>query len=206
MKLRCRFLTHENSYLKLGPFLVEEKNSKPGVVLFHDFFSNHETAYIEKMGGKELERSRIGTTSLKEAGGDTTSIIRTSKQSWFFEREYKFPVTDTYTGWDNQGLFRATAMITNKTCPEYPRNVQDHLIINDLSMYRLTKRIELATSLVLDRPYASEAYQVVNYGVGGQYDVHQDSVGYHSYPGETNLISDQFNLSLTNTHYYQLFI
>ena len=47
---------------------------------------------------------------------------------------------------------------------------------------------------MLDRPYASEAYQVVNYGICGQYDVHQDNVGYHTYPGETSFISDQFKL------------
>ena len=194
--LNCRFLTHHDSYLKLGPFPIEEKNFHPGVILFHNFLSTNKTSYIHKVGKKEMKRSRTGGTTIdktnKGSSSGQTSIIRTSKQGWIYEKAYRFPVTETYLGWDNQGLFYTCTDITNKTSPEYPANVQDHLIITDLSMYRLTKRIELATKLVLDKPYASEAYQVVNYGIAGQYDIHPDVAGYHTYPGQSDHNSKKF--------------
>ena len=46
----------------------------------------------------------------------------------------------------------------------------------------------------MDRPYASESYQVVNYGIGGQYSIHPDLLGYHTYPGEDSLIKEKHNL------------
>ena len=61
-------------------------------------------------------------------------------------------------------------------------------------VYNVTKRIELATRLVLDRPYASESYQVVNYGLGGQYDIHPDPAGYHAHHGEKPNISNKYRL------------
>ena len=70
----------------------------------------------------------------------------------------------------------------------------DIKLFNDIIVYNLTKRLELASSLVLDRPYASEPYQVVNYGMGGQYVVHPDMSGYHNYPGDTSYTKRSKNL------------
>ena len=114
----------------------------------------------------------------------TTSSIRTSQQGWIEERIYRFPVTDTYIGWDYNGTFHTTEEVFDLTTPEYPSNVQDYLIIQDKLVYGVTKRIELATKLVLDRPYASESYQVANYGLGGQYAAHFDGLGIYPHPGK----------------------
>ena len=196
--LTCRYHHHLNPYLKLGPFLIEEKNFYPAVVLFHDVLSGKEIAHFKKAGNKGMQRSRIVTTSNTKAKSDgiggKTSLTRTSQQGWIIDRDYRFPVTENYKGWDNRGLFHTTEEITDQTCPHYPSSVQDYLVLNDLVVYNVTKRIELGTGLVLDRPYASESYQVVNYGLGGQYDIHTDIGGYHTDPGEKSNISDKFKL------------
>jgi prolyl 4-hydroxylase len=198
MNLTCRFQHHQNSHLRLGPFLVEEKNIEPFVVLFHNLLSPNEISHLKERGSKGMHRSRMATTtSIKGKGGANpghAGLTRTSQQGWIVERKYRFPVTDTYTGWDHNGTFHTTEEIVDATCPEYPANVQNHLIVNDIIAHNVTKRIERATKLVLDRPYASESYQVVNYGIGGQYDVHPDMAGYHSYPGEKPSIGDKFKL------------
>ena len=196
--LTCRYQHHLNPYLKLGPFLIEEKNFYPAVVLFHDLLSREEIAHFRKAGSKGMQRSRMATTAKTKAKSDVikgkTSLTRTSQQGWIIDRDYRFPVTESYTGWDYRGLFHVTEEIMDQTCPDYPSNVQDYLVVNDLVVYNVTKRIELGTGLVLDRPYASESYQVVNYGLGGQYDIHPDIAGYHSHPGEDSNISDKFKL------------
>ena len=143
-----------------------------------------------------MTRSRMATTDNTKNGNTAgkTSLTRTSQQGWIIDRDYRFPVTDTYTGWDYRGLFHTGEEIIDQTCPEYPSNVQDYLVVNDLLVYNVTKRIELATRLVLDRPYASESYQVVNYGLGGQYDIHPDPTGYHTHHGEKPNISNKYRL------------
>ena len=186
--LNCRFLFYNNSYLKMGPFLIEEKNSKPEAILFHNFLISNEAKYIEKKVGKQMKRSK------RMKNIDKNPFKRTSKQGWVHEKHYRFPVTKRFVGWDRKGLFYPVEDITDKSFPEYPPNVQNYLMIDDQLMYGITKRIELATSMVLDRPFASEPYQVVNYGIGGQYDVHPDAVGYHIYPDESQPISDKSKL------------
>ena len=43
----------------------------------------------------------------------------------------------------------------------------------------ISKRIELVTKLKLnDEKYASENYQVMNYGIGGKIAYHSDSTGF----------------------------
>ena len=69
------------------------------------------------------------------------------------------------------------------TIPEYPHNVQDYLIVQDVIANGVTKRIGLATQLITDRPYATESYQVANYGIGGQYAPHPDAASYYIHPG-----------------------
>ena len=77
-----------------------------------------------------------------------------------------------------------------QTIPEIPTNVRDYLIIPDVFAYGVTKRIALATQLVTDRPFASESYQVVNYGTGGYYGPHGDGMGYYAHPGHNAVIAD----------------
>ena len=72
------------------------------------------------------------------------------------------------------------------------------MVIEDRLAYNITKRIEMATQLILDRPYASEAYQVANYGLGGQYTPHPDAIGYHNPSKEGQGSSNK------NTKYYSL--
>ena len=198
MNLTCRFHDHQNSYLTLGPFLLEEKNIEPLVVLFHNLMSPNEISHFKEGGRKGMHRSRMATTAETKGKGGANpgraGLTCTSQQGWIIDRKYRFPVTDTYTGWDYNGTFHTTEEIIDVTCPEYPANVQNHLIVNDIIAHKVTKRIERATKLVLDRPYASESYQVVNYGIGGQYDVHPDIAGYHALPGQKPSIGDKFKL------------
>ena len=125
--LKCRFLNHNNAYLKLGPFLIEEVNFHPAVVLFRNFLSLKEKSYAKRAGNSGMKRSMTGVTKMdkpqKDARKGQASIMRTSKQVGISEKSYRFQVTQTYLGWDTQGLFLTHDGITNKTCPNYPRNM-----------------------------------------------------------------------------------
>ena len=60
------------------------------------------------------------------------------------------------------------------------------VVIKDLIAYRVMKRMEYATKLLLDTRYASGNYQVVNYGIGGQVATHVDHKGNQTYSEGAN--------------------
>ena len=62
--------------------------------------------------------------------------------------------------------------------PTLPVNLMNYLNILDPVGFSVSKSISLATGLELLRPFASESYQIANYGIGGQYGAHWDTAGY----------------------------
>ena len=63
-----------------------------------------------------------------------------------------------------------------------------------VSARRGSQRIQHATRLNLFEKTSSEAYQVVNYGLGGQYNIHPDSFGFHlDQPPRINPVEQAFN-------------
>ena len=158
----------------------------------------HEIEYFKRTVSKSMSRSTMATT---RTDGKGEGLARTSQQGWLSERLYKFPVTESYKGWDGNGTFQIRSdMFRPTSVPEYPSsgNLQKYLIIQDVIGYSITKRIEILTGLVLDTPYASEDYQVANYGLGGQYAPHLDSIGYHTHKGTASKVDDRY------TKYYSL--
>ena len=50
--------------------------------------------------------------------------------------------------------------------PKLPANVYDYLQIADATAFRFSKRIQLATQMNVMGLFASESYQIANYGIG----------------------------------------
>ena len=191
-------LNRSHPYLKLGPFFVEDRSRDPYIATYHEFMLPHEIEYFKQTVSKSMSRSTMATT---RTDGKGEGLARTSQQGWLSERLYKFPVTESYKGWDGNGTFQIRSdMFGPTSVPEYPSsgNLRKYLIIQDVVGYSITKRIEILTGLVLDRPYASEDYQVANYGLGGQYAPHLDSIGYHTHKGTASKVDDRY------TKYYSL--
>lgn len=189
MNLNCRLENHDLNFLKLGPFLLEEKNSKPFIALFHNLLSPMELHHFKSARKESMKRSLVGRPDLKSYNGKNhgkSNALRTSQQSWLTERNYTFPNNYNYNGHISNISFYKETDNSHTQPPQYPINVQKYLVINDIIAYKVTKRIELASNLILDRPYASEPYQIVNYGIGGQYEVHPDMFGYHTVHTEAN--------------------
>lgn len=194
--LSCAFKHHLDPYLRIGPFSIEARSQDPDAVVFHHFMNDEEMRHFINVGMEDITRSTM-TSAVKST--QLHALARTSQQGWIGERFYRFPITESFQGWDRNGSFHMTTEINNQTTPDYPAsNVQHHLVVEDKLVYNITRRIELATQLTLDRPYASEAYQVANYGLGGQYTPHPDAIGYHNEASITQKISDRY------TRYYSL--
>lgn len=48
-KLRCRYITHNNPFLLIAPFKIEEAHHKPDLFIFHGVMSDTEIETIKKL-------------------------------------------------------------------------------------------------------------------------------------------------------------
>ena len=81
--LRSFYLHHDNPFLQLGPFKIENKSVNPYVAVIHKFFHPREADAFIKSAGSNLERSE---TFIKE-GTLGSSMSRTTKQVYVPEND-----------------------------------------------------------------------------------------------------------------------
>lgn len=78
----------------------------------------------------------------------------------------------------------------------------------DRTLFKLSKKLELATGLNITSKYASTPYQVTNYGLGGLCETHVDPHGYldgnvELPPNRKNLVNGvEFCFCLSTTYTY----
>ena len=147
--INCQFLHYYNPYLKLGPFKMETKNIDPFVAIFRDFFGESEMkSYLDEANNSgQMKRSTHGGSRFGEASTYVASYSRTSKQTWIQELRRDLP----------DGLVQEGFLLP---------------IANQVSF-----RVQNATLMNVFTANGGEAYQVANYGIGGQYSKHLDASG-----------------------------
>ena len=91
----CRFLHHNDPYLKLAPFKLEQYSTKPYLVIFHDILSNGEISFIVNKSKPILSRTRT-FDSTSEAiniheikSGKKRRVVHKTVQSWIKEVEFE---------------------------------------------------------------------------------------------------------------------
>lgn len=150
-KSQCRYLHHLNPYLMLGPFKEDHLSSKPYIVVFRDFLSNNEIdELIEKSKPKLSEKRMFDLTGDMNSGKYNIKVHK-SVQAWLEDVKWP-PVMEKYVGNFHQG------------------------IVNSI-IYRLGKKIFLATQLITSTQTSGSKIQVTNYGLGGLCEPHIDPHG-----------------------------
>ena len=157
----CRLLHHQNPYLKLGPFKEELYSIVPYSVVFHDILTDNEIEFLRETSIPNLSRNRTydrtsGALNRAEIqSGARRRIIHKTVQAWLPEVAWP-PITDV----DN-----------------FPYVGKKYLKMNYPILWKLSKRISLATQLVTDSHTSSTEMQVTNYGLAGLCEPHIDPVG-----------------------------
>ena len=165
--LRCGYLHRNDPFLRLAPIKAEEKSREPFIVVFHDFFSDDEMSYLKSNASSRLKRSSTGTSDTLK-----TSLTRTSKQTWLHDKFHNFTYTTPHgLGYDAQN--------PPDGIPPIPFEPWRYIMVLDPVAFRVSRRIERAAGLMLTGPFSAEAYQIANYGLGGQYASHHDSYGFY---------------------------
>lgn len=156
--LNCRWVHHKDPYLKLGPFKEEQASEVPYAVVFHDILTDNDMDYLITESRPNLSRKR--TKSPENEGihakhelnsGQKRKIVQKTVQTWFEEVEW----------------------------PEYDEEyVGDKFrTIKHPILWKLSKRIGLATQLKTTGQHSATTIQVTNYGLGGLCETHIDPHG-----------------------------
>ena len=161
---KCRFLHHQDPYLKLGPFKEEQISLIPYVVVFHDILSDLEIDYLIEESRPNLSRTRIYNDNSGRTGNNKKGVRIVSKtvQAWLTEAQYpQFNVSN----------------------PNWYVGKNYEKIIHPV-LWKLSKKIQLATQLRTDSQLSGTSMQVTNYGLSGLCETHMDPHGLMELKGE----------------------
>ena len=163
----CKLLHHQNPYLRVGPFKVDDQSKSPYITVFRDFFSDSEMDHYKIFARDRLERSGYGSGSHRNNDGTTTGILRTSKQTWISE-------------FDEVTLFSRLNMTKMSIGPYLTRHALDDIVGHtDKHANAVSDRIMKATSTYARARAGGEHFQIANYGLGGFYNHHPDPFMWH---------------------------
>lgn len=159
-QFNCHWLHHRDPYLRLGPFKLEQVSDDPYLVVFHEIFTEDEMKYMVENSLPHLSRSRTGgenrgATAHDFKNGKKRRIVSKSVQHWMADLVYE----------------------DMKVEVDVPDTKWNYTVASSI-LHKLSTKLEWATRLNLTAKYASTAYQVTNYGLGGLCEVHIDPHGY----------------------------
>ena len=155
----CRFLHHNDPYLKLGPFLEERMSQSPHLVVFHDLLNQREIEYLKTEAKPKLSRSRTfdvvgGATNQEEINsGKIRRVVHKTVQAWISEAEW--PDLISTGDWLGKNYVKILHPI----------------------LWKLNKKISLITQLTTDIHGSASSMQVTNYGLAGLCEGHVDPTG-----------------------------
>ena len=152
---KCRYLHHNDAYLHLGPFTVEIVRIRPYVSIFHDILTEREINWLISYSSPNLSRSRDKRRKLDRADG-RSKVINKAVQYWMHESE----------------------IVKNNSTHEDVRPNKSQINIKLELLYKLSKKISMATQLETLHPTSSSKTQITNYGLGGLCEIHADPYGY----------------------------
>ena len=163
---KCFLLHHDDPYLKLGPFKQEIILPRPFRMIYHDFFTEAELQWLIDYSTPRLSRSRsdspnnIGLTRSKQEAGTTRTIHKTVQV------------------WLDEHVFNERAKYNRDDLTMHPLKDPYSKTVVHPELVKLSKKIEIATRMLVRGRWSSTQYQVTNYGLGGLCETHSDPHGY----------------------------
>ena len=166
----CSFLHHQDPYLRLGPFKIDDQSMSPYITVFRDFFSETEMNHYKDYARNKLERSGYGNSNHISTDASTTGLKRTSKQTWLSEVDEMelLALADN----DNFTKVSIGPYLTNDAFDI----IEEH---QDKFANGVSERLMKATSMYVRVRGGGEPYQIANYGLGGYYNHHPDPHMWH---------------------------
>ena len=106
-----------------------------------------------------------------------STLTRTSKQAWLADQYYAFDVALPDGNVTKEIVYMSSDM---KRIFPLPENHLDYRVVYDSVAYRVSLRIQNATELLVNGPFSSEQYQVINNNVLRFVSAQDENLGLHS--------------------------
>ena len=172
---KCRLIHHFNPYMKVGPFHLEVHFYWPFRGVFHDLLIEKEMQWLVDISIPQLSASR---SSMKEKKSVDTNFEK-NKDS--IKSNYEKSVIATL-----EDIEYSEEEVYNKISKDreplkydiLPPDDPYRFTVRDKIMFKISKRVEIATNLNVTKRYASAKYQTTNYGLAGIVERHFDPFGY----------------------------
>ncbi|KAK3892540.1 hypothetical protein Pcinc_003616 [Petrolisthes cinctipes] len=156
--LYCRYINNGSPLYLIGPLRMEVVSLVPYIVTLQGVVTSREAQDIKVTSSAFLEAS----STVRFNGGKEISYQRTSST---YSRRCRLQASRSPTIWI--WIFGAFAEIVHRAW------LYEH---NNNHLKQLTTRIETLLGVSAQEHVSAEAYQVVNYGAGGHYTVHHDTL------------------------------
>ncbi|XP_057666145.1 prolyl 4-hydroxylase subunit alpha-1 [Diorhabda carinulata] len=105
-QLKCRYVTHNNPFLLIAPFKVEEAHINPNLYIFHDVMSDQEIETVKRLARPKFQRATVQNSV---TGDLEVAHYRISKSAWLKEHEHKHIADIARRVEDMTGLSMSTA-------------------------------------------------------------------------------------------------
>lgn len=92
-QLKCRYETHNNPFLKIAPFKVEELNLVPPIVRFHEIISDNEIEYMKNQSIPKFIRAGVVDNDADTSASRIVSGLRICQHTWLDYRNYSVVAT-----------------------------------------------------------------------------------------------------------------
>ena len=169
--LQCSMIINNNKYLALGPLKFELKNDRAMRAIIHEFLSERELDFFNKRFRSLLkyEYSAPLITTGYKVGQIAKSSMLTIKKI-FYDKE---------AGSRNSNNVKISNSQPQKLEQVVKNSNYDHLYLNSTTvsedlLEKISKRIELITTLNVTKEGAASKYRVSLYGLGGMTESHSD--------------------------------
>ena len=149
--LHCSFLDHNDPYLRIGPFLSERKLKNPEMMIIHNFANDENARKIISDA-----RGKLSVTPFFSGGS--------SSRGNFIQGSSTLHKVNK-------------AFLTLHISVSQKRTSKMVYLRKNLNP-QIAKRIQLITRFDLSKSkFGSENFKVQNYGLGGTFQSHWDSIG-----------------------------
>ncbi|VEN58775.1 unnamed protein product [Callosobruchus maculatus] len=105
-KLKCRYETNNNPYLRIGPFKIEQAHANPDLFIFHDVMSDEEIKTIKSLATPKFRRATVQNSV---TGQLEVAQYRISKSAWLEDFEHEHVAAVNRRVEDMTGLTVSTA-------------------------------------------------------------------------------------------------
>ncbi len=168
--MKCKYLHHNNPFLRLGPFKMELLLKEPVRMIFHDIFSEEEMRWMKEYSLPRLSTARGKSANNLKVKKNTADpkirrIVHKTVQVWLIDKV-----------WDKQVDYEEVAEGEWEQ-KDFVGDLQAGKVVMPV-MWKLARKIEIATRMEVRARFASTHFQVTNYGLGGLCETHVDPHGY----------------------------